>query len=73
MFVRCDWQTFIYTIVSCIFCSQVVVVVIIFDSSKTRKLVVGVEVQSLFVIESCSKRLLKMLHVNFGQLALRFL
>ena len=54
MFVHCDWQISIHFVGFCIFCGQLVVVVIMFDSSKTRKLLVGVEVQSPYVIERCS-------------------
>ena len=38
------------------FCGQPVVVVLIIDSSKTRKSLVGVEVQSPYVIERPSKQ-----------------
>ena len=37
------------------FCGQPVVALIMIDSSKIRKTLVGVEVQSLYVIERCSK------------------
>ena len=37
------------------FCSQPVVAVNMIDSSKTHKSLVGVAVQSVFVIERCSK------------------
>ena len=48
MFVHCDWQISIH------FCGQLVVAIIMIDSSKTHKPLVGVEVQSLYVIERCS-------------------
>ena len=52
MFVRCDWWISIHFVGFCIFCGQQVVTVIMIDSSKTRKSLAGVEVQSLYVIEN---------------------
>ena len=37
------------------FCGQPVVAVIMIDSSKIHKVLVGVEVQSPYVVERCSK------------------
>ena len=47
----CDWRRSIHFVGFCIFCGQSVVAIIMIDGSKTRTWLVGVKVQSLYVIE----------------------
>ena len=51
MCVRSDWRILINFVSFCIFCGQSVVAMIMIDGSKTRKSLVGVEVQCPYVIE----------------------
>ena len=55
MFVRSDWRILIHFVDFFIFCGPPVVAVTMIDSSKTRKSLAGVEVQSSYVIERRSK------------------
>ena len=52
MFVHCDkWRIWIHFVGLCIFCGQpVVAVIIMIDSSKICKSLVGVEVHSLYSV-----------------------
>ena len=51
IFMHCDWRISIHLVGFCIFGGQPVVAVFMIDSSKTRKSLVRVEVQSPYVIE----------------------
>ena len=52
MFMSYDWWILIHFVSFFIFCGQSVVAVIMIDGSKTRKLLLEVEVPSPYVIEA---------------------